>query len=239
MPVIVVDEAQPTLAVTPVLTGIDAEAETLEEMAAVELELAGKKQKPAAATGPDERKASYIQGHRYLCRDWDAGFKIYQSSNGKKLKQWTGGIALKVSDDALGITIATVHIPADEVEHSHWGELLYAGTQIMRTLPENAMGDRGHATRPVKKLNTLLEVGSVIPFRKPNGSYKSRADLAAEGEYNEYGIPLCEHCNAPGTMLGKDLGFRVRDGEPVVLFRCSLPHTDACKKIQTRHCRDE
>lgn len=80
----------------------------------------------------------------------------------------------------------------------------------------------------------------MIPFRKPNGSYKSRADLAVDGEFNEYGIPLCEHCGAPGTMVGKELGFRVRNGEPVILFRCTLPGDRVeCKKIQTRHCRDE
>lgn len=240
VPIVEVEEAEPELVASPAPSAIDAEAETLEEIANIELELSGKKTKPTPEAGSDGRKAITISGHRYLCRDHDAGFKIYQSSSGKKLKQWTGGIALKVSDDALGITIATIHIPADEVEHTHWGELLYAGAQIMRTLPENAMGDRGHATRAVKKLNTLLEIGSVIPFRKPNGSYKTRADLAVEGEFNEYGIPLCEHCNAPGTMLGKELGFRVRNGEPVMLFRCSLPgDRAACKKIQTRHCSDE
>jgi len=138
------------------------------------------------------------------------------------------------------ITIATIHIPNEDREHSRWGELLLKGAEIMGTLPENAMGDRGHATRGVKKLNTLAGVGSVIPFRKPNGSYKSPADLAADGEYNEYGIPLCEYCNAPGTMIGKDLGFRERNGKPVMLFRCTLPGDRAeCKKIQTRHCSDE
>lgn len=240
LPIVEIDEANTTLAASFTSAGVDAEAETLEEVAALELELKGKKkQKPLAESGADGRKAIFIQGHRYLCRDWDAGFKIYQSSNGKKLKQWTGGIALKVSEDALGITFATIHIPNEDREHTHWGDLLLKGAEILGTLPENAMGDRGHATRGVKKLNTLAGIGSVIPFRKPNGSYKDRSYLAVDGQFNEYGIPLCEHCNAPGTMVGKDLGFRERNGEPVVLFRCTLPHTPECKKIQTRHCSDE
>lgn len=173
---------------------VDLEDETIDQVVVA-----------AAAAGPTvgatddgaPRKKITIQGHRYFCRDEDAGFRIYQSSKGKKLKQWTGGIALKLSEDALGITITTLHIPADEVEHKNLGQLLYQGAMVMQTLPENMMGDRGHATREVKKLNTLLRIGSVIPFRKPNGSYKSRADLAVDGEFTSTASRSASSAAAP------------------------------------------
>ena len=215
---------------------VDIEQETLDQIAAAEQEKSLTASYAAAADKERRGKTITIQGHRYFSRDEDAGFKIYQSSSGKKIKQWTGGLALKLSEQALGITFTTLHIPADEVEHKHWGNLLYQGAVVMQTLPENILGDRGHATREVKKLNTLLNIGSVIPFRKPNGSYKSRADLARDGEFNEYGFPLCQVCGSPGEIVD----FRIRNGEPMIAYRCTLPGDRAeCERLQSKHCSDE
>jgi hypothetical protein len=176
--------------------------------------------------------------HRYVSRDWDTGFKIYSAPSGKKLKQWSGGMALRATDDYLGIAFATVHLPASESEPMHYPAILLRSARTLGTLPEAVCGDRGNSIRANKKLNALCGVGDAFPYRAPNGNMKSRASLRKPGSHDEYGFASCRFCGGPGTFKG--LGFRLKRGTPILEYRCANPITPDCgTRKQQKRCEEE
>jgi hypothetical protein len=177
--------------------------------------------------------------HRYVCRDRDAGFRIFQSASGQKYRQWVGGYALTITDDYTDALIGQFHIPADSPEHKAYLDVLALGKRVTGVLPENMICDRGFNVRSVRRVNAILGIGQVSPFRKPNGSVTKRA-LMRRDEYDEYGIPTCHYCGSPGTSVGRKLGWERRNGKPVIRFRCTNPHTDQCRTaIQRIDCELE
>ena len=58
--------------------------------------------------------------------------------------------------------------------------------------------------------------------------------------HDEYGIPTCRYCGGPGTTFGKDVGFEMRKGSPVVRYRCAALGDEACPgRLQRRRCDAE
>jgi hypothetical protein len=190
-------------------------------------------ERPTRAVSSTEPNEIFIAGHRYVCLDHDAGFRIYQIKSGKKVKAWLGGLKLTATDDYTGATIASMHIRADQAEHQHYAELLERVRDVLGCYPEVVVCDRHYNVRHVRELNEQLGIGDVIPFRKPNQSIKTRSQLAIEGVVDEYGIPQCDYCGSPGAKLRH---VRKRD-KGYVRFVCANPHTPECfSKVQSRPC---
>lgn len=180
-------------------------------------------ERPLRGSPDDKENAIFIAGHRYVCLDSDAGFRIYRIKSGKKVKAWLGGLKLTATDDYTGAEIASLHIRADEAESSHYEEMLERIRDVLGFYPEVVVCDRHYNIRAVRELNERLGIGDVIPFRK-YGSTKTRADAAIEGVVDEYGIPQCKFCGSPGAKLRH---VRKR-GKGYIQFRCANPHTPAC-----------
>jgi hypothetical protein len=91
-------------------------------------------------------------------------------------------------------------------------------------------GDRGQSAPQVYEHNTSRGVGTVIPYRRKNGSSPKQAE--ATDEWDEYGIPFCRHCKSGGDFVR----FSVADGRARLWFECSMPQRAGCDRIQSISC---
>ena len=91
-------------------------------------------------------------------------------------------------------------------------------------------GDRGLSVESVFKFNTDRGIASVLPYRRHNGS--EPAHPARTSDYDENGIPRCRHCGGSTSFVS----FRVDKGRGRVWFKCDLPVTPGCDKVQTLNC---
>lgn len=186
--------------------------------------------------GNKQENEKDIYEHRYECRDPDAGFRIYEVGR-KKIRQWVGGIAITISDDTTEAQIGQLHIPADVNECTVLLDVLALGARMTGGLPQNIVVDRGMNTRRNRQICDLLRIGMIGPWRRPHASIKKRRDMRRD-THDEYGIPTCKFCGGSGTTIGKNLGFDIRRGKPVIRFRCATLGEDRCyrRTPQSRPC---
>jgi len=197
--------------------------------------LAGHRPQPREVFIRWQKVATYK--HRYVARDGDAGFRIYQDRQGRKKSGCFGGLTLRATDDYTGEEIVSLHIPADQMEFNHFERLLNRVNEILGFDPEVIVADSGHAYRDLNRLCTKRGIALITPFRRQGKAIRSRADIRQEGVVDEYGIPYCKHCGSPGTTRGSSLGFENRGDKQYVRFRCANPHTPACRKqVQRIDC---
>lgn len=178
-------------------------------------------------------KAVPINGHRYLTRDLTAGFRSYDHDGQRKF--WHGTTTL-TSFSQCGGLISSVNIPADVPEWKAYPELLRRHKEVTGIYPLYVVADRGFFIGPVLHLNALLDVESVMPFRRVGSAIKSRKDLARPGEIDEFGVRACAYCGQDTHAEGRGLGPVRIEGRPKVRVRCSFPVTEECKRVQVFDC---
>lgn len=181
--------------------------------------------------GPKDDPNTYK--HRYEIRDLDAGFRIYRRGK-QKFRQWLGGFAITITDTTTGCQIGQFHIPGDENEHTAYLDVLALGVRMTGRLPQNVITDKAYNTRRIRQINALLGIGQMSPWRKPRQTITKRSQMRRD-THDEYAIPTCHYCGGPGKTVGKNLGYELRKGTPVVRYRCAAPVTQACRnRLQRR-----
>jgi len=131
---------------------------------------------------------------------------------------------MRAVDDYTGAEIASLHIPADEMESKHFIELVERLKDILGFYPEVIICDRDPNIRAVRRACERRGIGLVAPFRKPNGKVKHRSDIRQPGIADEYGYCYCDYCGSPGY------GHRYtrRNDRGYITYRCANPHTEKC-----------
>ena len=215
-----------------------AEADDLEEQAVEaneRLDEQGhpKYRKRLAEREPRQEREVWRDGHRYVCRDGESGYRRIggPGTRRRKAKVWNGGIGLQPTEDVLGITPCTLHIPADVNEHLAIEDLLCKQMRITRSVPEAYVGDRGASVRPVKERFNELGIGLVSPYRAQNGNGVGRERLRTD-DHDEYGFRTCDHCGGPCKRTGTER----RGAHLVATFRCVDPLTPQCNQEQSVPC---
>lgn len=212
--------------------GVDVEELVLDELEQEEGQHPKYARRPSRRRLPDGKTEVFIANskggpkHRYVCRDGDAGFRIYTDAKGKKMKGWFGYLKLRAVDDYTGAEIASLHLPADELEYKHFRALIERVHEVLGLYPEAVVVDRGHNVSEVRRACLELGVGFVGPFRKPNGAIKKRSQLRVDGVIDEYGFCYCKHCGSPGT----DHRFEPREGTPYISYVCANTHDAKCRR---------
>jgi len=98
--------------------------------------------------------------------------------------------------------------------------------------------DRGSSFPSVYETNTRQGIATVSPYRL-SGGYRKRIDARTE-RFDEYGVPRCAYCGGEGDQLASGCGLVVKNGRPMIAFRCSegvfpecrgrSPQTIACEE---------
>ena len=187
---------------------------------------------PRRALLPEGPRYYLRHGHVYKSLDATAGARAYDK------EFWLGGLTMANVDIFVGVPLAVKAIAADESEAKNYDDLLERTRSATGRYPDRACGDRGYSFASVFEHNSKLGIASAFPWRKPNGSVKSREETDRD-EFDRHGIPRCRHCGGPGTLKGAGLGFHLPRGEPVLRFKCKLDLTADCKRTQQISCSVE
>jgi hypothetical protein len=142
---------------------------------------------------------------------------------------------MKAIDHYTGAPVSIHLFSASTQEYQGYPALL---EQTLSTLgdgnaPRAIVADRGLSVSSVFELNTRQGIASVIPYRKPFGgsaSNRQRENTDTE-HYDRHGIPRCKHCGGPSRYHN----FAATPS-PRLWFRCELPATDDCAKVQSIAC---
>ena len=189
---------------------------------------------------PGEPRVIWQNGHRYVCRDGDAGYRTMggdarRGQQRRKKKGWSGGIAMQVTEDVLGIAPCVLHNPADVNEHLVLEDLLCKQMRITHRIPEAYVGDRGATITRTKERFNELGIALLTPHRKQNQEMTDRERLRTD-THDEYGFKVCEHCGGATRRTGTE----VRNGRMVAVFRCVDPLTRRCETaVQRVPCEAE
>lgn len=166
-------------------------------------------------------------GHYWLSRDASAGTRKYKGG-----KVWHGYISNKAVDSATGLTVAVLYTPASVNESVAFPDLYEMTREAVGTDPIAIITDRGYVTDAVARYCTERGVTQVAPYRKRNRN--DPASATATDRVDQHGIPRCKHCGLSGDFV------RFSEvGSPRVWFRCPLPTTAGCTKVQSIACSEE
>ena len=166
-------------------------------------------------------------GHWWFTRDLEAGVRAY-SRGQRVIKAWHGYLAIEVIDHFTHAPLVTKLIPADQSEHTAYEMVIErAAAHAGGNLPQLVAGDAGYSVNHVYQYNSNHGIGSVFPFRRSNGSESKHRRPTAF--YDEHGVPICRHCHGETEFVR----YAVDRGKGRLWFRCLLPQTTACQKVQT------
>lgn len=170
-------------------------------------------------------------GHWWASRDRDAGTRAYDRG-GTVFRAWHGQYGMVAIDHFTHAPIAIGIEPADIQEPVIYEKvLLQAIVNLGGAQPLVVAGDRGLSVKRVFEFNTDRGIASALPYRRQNGSEPKKRTGSAE--YDEHGVPKCRHCGGDSDFVR----FRVEVGHGRLWFRCRLPTTAGCDRIQTISCR--
>ena len=168
--------------------------------------------------------------HWWASRDREAGTRAYERGP-RTVKAWHGRYGMVVADHFTHAPLAIEIQPANMPEHKIYERAM---ERVIANLggeaPLVVAGDRGLSIESVFKFNTNRGIASVLPYRRQNGS--EPAHPAGTSDYDENGIPKCRHCGGTTSFVS----FRVDKGRGRVWFKCDLPVTPGCDKVQTMNC---
>lgn len=182
---------------------------------------------------PREPGVIWQDGHRYVCRDSDAGFRtiggdVRRGGQRRKKKGWNGGIALQATEDVLGIAACVLHNRADVNEHLVLEDLLCKQMRTTERVPEVYVTDRGSSVRVTRERFNALGIALIGPFRQPN-QHVTRERMRTDN-HDEYGFLACEHCGGATRRAGTEF----RHGRMVAAYRCIDPLTPQCETAAQR-----
>lgn len=166
-------------------------------------------------------------GHWWKTRDREAGTSSYG-----KGRAWFGNMNIKAVDVFTGAALAIEIAPAHEMEAHALPRLYERGLQAVGTDPIAMIADRGYATDEVHHFLMRRDVTPVIPYRKRHASSPAQAEEGAR--FDRHGIPKCRHCGEPGDFVR----FSEKGSSPRLWFRCALPSTPDCQRVQTISCSE-
>jgi hypothetical protein len=176
-----------------------------------------------------------VRGKRHLYRslDKDAATRAYTHRNAVKV--WHGGIGLASVDNYTGALNGIVFFPADEMEYDHYPTLYEKVEAGIGHGARTVVADKGQHVQRVFEFNTRRGTGTIIPWREPSKG-KRRRDMRCD-EFDEHGVPRCQHCGGEGTtnsaggaLRRLSLGFYLADnGEPRIRYVCGLGTHPACR----------
>ena len=167
----------------------------------------------------DVRPGGRIQlssGCWYRTADATAGVRAYARTRG--IQFWHGFNNMKAIDHYTGAVIATETVNASVNESDAYPNLLNSVIEHSGKVPRAVVGDRGFSLNSVYELNTSMGIASVFPWRK-HAPGQDR-DTVGTDEYDQHGIPLCQHCGAPGAFQSF-----AASPQPRLWFTCT-----ACQK---------
>ena len=182
----------------------------------------------------DERRGVRFKsgGHFWFRRDPTAGLRAF-TKNGQLQKAWTGFEHVEMVCHFTGAPVASVLIPADQMEHLAYPRVYEQAKANLGGLdPVAVAADRGYAFPNVFEYNALRKVGSVIPYRRTNGHSPKTA--VATDLFDEHGVPFCRFCGG-GTDFVRSYVENARTDHPRarVDFRCAA----RCRNtVQTVYC---
>jgi hypothetical protein len=170
----------------------------------------------------------------YRTLDGSAGVRAYTSSTGKVRRFWHGFYNMKAIDHYTGAPVSIHIFSASRQEYHGYPALL---EQTLETLgegnePRAIVADRGLSISSVFEMNTRHGIASVIPYRKPfAGRKKVRRSENDTEAYDRHGVPRCKHCGG----VSRYHNFNAKPS-PRLWFRCQMPRTAECEKVQSIAC---
>lgn len=183
--------------------------------------------------GPIRFRVIQIRGHRYLTRDLSSGVRFYVNPG----RFWLGGYQQTAVDMYTRLPVGLSVFPADINETDGYPALLEWLTAA-DAHPRIVSVDRGFVSKAFYELNTRRGIAVVAPFRKRKKDEALR-DRRTDA-IDEHGVPRCRFCGGPGDQLSHGLGpFFDSDGEPNIRFRCLIPRTSDCQRLQQIACRTD
>jgi len=169
-------------------------------------------------------------GHYWHSKDTSAGTRQYKRGKGRG-KVFHGFINNKAVDVATGAVVSILCTPADVNEATAFPDLYEMTRQAVGCDPVAILTDRGYVTDAVAAYCTERDVTQVAPYRKHSGG--SPARQMATARIDEHNAPRCRHCGLSGDFVRFAGGPDAR-----IWFRCPLPTTAGCLKVQSIMCSE-
>lgn len=175
-----------------------------------------------------------VGGCWYLLSDNEAGVRAYVTAQGKVKRFWTGYYNAKAIDHYTGGVLASFVTSASVQEHAAYSDLYGQLCEHMGQKPKAVVADRGYSVSAIFELHTRDGVASVIPWRK-SGKEAIRKDYFPR--FDRHGVPHCKHCGGEAVFhrFQHDAGPKA---EPRLWFRCAIPASPECEKVQTIQCKE-
>lgn len=174
---------------------------------------------------PQLYRLFFINGHWYRSLDTTSGFR--KLANGA---MWHGGYDQFAISPVVWLPLAAHCFPCDIAEMDGYPYLFERLVAATGAPPHVVSADRGFAFSAFFEYNIRRSVAVVAPRRRLPGMTSPLA--RRRQEFDEDGIPRCEHCFGPGVIDAPGLGLSRRGRDPRIAFVCAAPFFHECEGQQ-------